>query len=321
MSEPLVIVEHLSKAYPSHRARGSVRAVSDVSFVINSRDTLGLVGESGSGKTTVGRCLLKFIEPDRGRLTFEGIDITAMPEKSFRKLRSRVQMVFQEPYHSLNPRMTIFDTVAEPLRIHSGLFTRLIRDRVHELIREVRLDERHLRRYPHQLSLGQQQRVGIARAIATNPSFLVLDEPTSALDPSIRADVIDLLLSIQSVHTMTYLYISHDLSAVRYMCNRVAVMYLGSLVEFGTTEQIFEQPLHPYTRALLSAALASDPKMKRPRYALTSRIVVPSMARRGCPLHSRCPEVRPQCEVESQTLADVGEGHRVACWRVHELGT
>lgn len=314
-SPPLVRVEQLVKRFPIRGSSSFVSAVSDVSFEIQPGETLGLVGESGSGKTTVGRCLLKLIPPTSGTITFRGEDITRLSEPEFRPYRRQLQCVFQEPYYSLNPRYTAFDTLAEPLRL-SGLRDKAeVRRRVDELAERVRLDKRQLDAYPHQMSSGEQQRVGIARALATNPALIVLDEPTSMLDLSVRAEIIDLLIALQSELKLAYLFISHDLTTVEYLCHRVAVMYLSQVVEFGTVQQVFGAPLHPYSRALLSSALPADPTVRRATYLLQGEIPSPVNLPDGCFLASRCPEVKPECRLQPQSLVDVGDGHLVRCWR------
>ena len=312
---PLVRVEQLVKRFPVRGSDGFVSAVSDVSFEIGAGETLGLVGESGSGKTTVGRCLLKLIPPTSGRIAFRGEDITNLSQAEFRPYRRHLQSVFQEPYYSLNPRYTAFTTIAEPLRLLGERDKNKLQARVSELAARVRLDARSLAAYPHQMSSGEQQRVGIARALATNPDLVVLDEPTSMLDLSVRAEIIDLLIALQQEFRLAYLFISHDLTTVEYLCHRVAVMYLSQIVELGTVGQVFGNPIHPYSRALLSSALPADPKVRRSSYLMQGEIPSPVNLPLGCYLASRCPEVRPECRAEPQVLTDVGDGHLVRCWR------
>jgi oligopeptide/dipeptide ABC transporter ATP-binding protein len=312
---PLLRVEHLVKHFPVRGSDSFVSAVSDVSFEIRAGETLGLVGESGSGKTTVGRCLLKLIPPTSGCILYRGEDITALSDAEFRPYRRYLQSVFQEPYYSLNPRFTAFNTIAEPLRLLGERDKTTIRSKVVELADRVRLDARNLAAYPHQMSSGEQQRVGIARALATNPELVVLDEPTSMLDLSVRAEIIDLLIALQQQLGLAYLFISHDLTTVEYLCHRVAVMYLSQIVEFGTVAQVFGNPQHPYSRALLSAALPADPNVRRSSYLLQGEIPSPVDLPLGCYLASRCPEVKPECRSDPQLLADVGEDHLVRCWR------
>lgn len=307
-------VENLVKKFPVARSDAFLSAVGNVSFEIARGETLGLVGESGSGKTTVGRCLLRLTPPTSGAVWFRGDEITSLTEREFRPLRPKMQMVFQEPYYSLNPRYTSFDTIAEPLRLEGVKGNSLV-DRVSQLADLVRLDERKLHSYPFQLASGEQQRVGIARAIATNPELVVLDEPTSMLDLSVRAEIIDLLIALQQEFKLTYLFISHDLTTVEYICHRVAVMYLSQIVEFGSVDQVFKTPMHPYSRALLSSALPPDPNIKRANYLLTGEIPSPVNLPVGCYLAGRCPEVRAECRNQPQTLQDLGDGHLIRCWR------
>jgi oligopeptide/dipeptide ABC transporter ATP-binding protein len=316
VNEPLVRVANLVKRFPIEGTDSFVSAVSDVSLEIGRGETLGLVGESGSGKTTVGRCLLKLIEPTSGAIFFRGEDITQLSEKAFLPHRRAMQMVFQEPNYSLNPRYRVFDTVAEPLILSGEARGRSLRDRVLELLGHVRLDERKLDAYPHQMSNGEQQRVAVARAIATNPELVVLDEPTSMLDLSVRAEIIDLLIALQEKFKLSYLFISHDLTTVEYICHRVAVMYLSEIVEFGTVAQVFTSPQHPYSRALLSSALAADPRAKRSSYVLEGEIPSPVNLPPGCYLASRCPEATRACRSSPQSLRPLEDGRLVRCWRV-----
>jgi oligopeptide/dipeptide ABC transporter ATP-binding protein len=312
---PLVRVENLVKRFPIKGTDDVVSAVTNVSLEIGRGETLGLVGESGSGKTTVGRCLLKLIEPTSGAIFFRGEDITHLSEKAFLPYRRAMQMVFQEPNHSLNPRYTAFDTVAEPLLL-SGVERRSLRARVLDLLGHVRLDERKLDAYPHQMSNGEQQRVAVARAIATNPELVVLDEPTSMLDLSVRAEIIDLLIALQETFQLSYLFISHDLTTVEYICHRVAVMYLSEVVESGTVEQVFSSPQHPYSRALLSSALPADPRARRSSYILEGEIPSPVNLPQGCHLASRCPEATRICRSAPQSLEPLEDGRLARCWRV-----
>jgi oligopeptide/dipeptide ABC transporter ATP-binding protein len=316
VEQPLLRVENLVKHFPIARSDSFVQAVSDVSFEIKSGQTLGLVGESGSGKTTVGRCILKLIPLTGGSIRFRGEDISGLGKREFRPYRRKMQMVFQEPYYSLNPYYTAYDTISEPLRLNGEKSKAALDERVSELMEYVRLDRRLLQAYPFQMNSGAQQRVGIARAIATNPDLVVLDEPTTMLDLSIRAEIIDLLIALQKEFQLTYLFISHDLTTVEYICHQVAVMYLSQMVEFGTVKQVFNSALHPYSRALLSSALPADPGVRRTSYLLKGEIPSPVDLPTGCYLASRCPEVRPECLHQPQVLQDVGDGHLVRCWRV-----
>jgi oligopeptide transport system ATP-binding protein len=292
--------------------------VNGVSLHINRGEALALVGESGSGKTTVGRCILRLIEPTAGTITFLGEDVTAMTPERFRPWRPRIQLVFQEPYDSLNPRMRIGRILDEPLMLANQSTAGPRRQRVLELLDMVGLGASFLNLYPHQLSGGEQQRVGIARAIATNPELVVLDEPTSALDVSVRAEILDLLTDLQQRLGFAYLFISHDLTAVRRVCQRVAIMYLGKIVETGGTDEIFARPLHPYSRALLSSVLYPDPHQPRARFLLRGEIPSPITLPAGCHLHPRCPWATPECTHGYPPLDELLPGRRVACFRARE---
>jgi oligopeptide transport system ATP-binding protein len=295
-----------------------VHAVEDVTLSIAPGETLGLVGESGCGKSTLGRTMLRLIEPTSGRITLQGQDITRLPAAELRKARRQMQFIFQDPFSSLDPRMTVREIVAEPLRIH-----RLCSDRASELVTIRRLLDRvglkveALDRYPHEFSGGQRQRIGVARALAVEPAFIVCDEPLSALDVSIQAQIINLLLDLRESLGVGYLFISHDLEVVRYISHRVAVMYLGRIMEIGPTRQLTERRLHPYTRALLSAAPVAEPGRKQQRLLLTGDVPSPLTPPKGCPFHPRCPRHVPgTCDAEVPALreVDVGSAHRVACY-------
>ena len=322
-AEPLVVAEHLSVEYDLGHGglfggpRRTLRAVEDVSFEIHRGETLGLVGESGSGKTTTGRALLRKVPIAVGRITFGGTDITNLRGEELRRFRRRMQLVFQDPYASLNPRMRVFDLVAEPLLVH-GLVPRLraAEGRVRELLGLVGLPEDAMFRYPHAFSGGQRQRIGIARALSLHPEFIVADEPVSALDVSIRAQVVNLLQDLQEQLELTYLFIAHDLSVVRHISHRIAVMYAGKLVEVGTPEQIYADPKHPYTEALLSAVPVPDPEIERSRQRIVLSGSVPNLANppSGCRFHTRCPLVIDRCRVEEPPLEERAPGHRAACW-------
>ena len=310
---PLLEVQDLVMHFRQD-AKRVVKAVNGVSFVISPGEALALVGESGSGKTTVGRSLLRLIEPTGGRVAFLGQDITAMPVSRFRPLRSRLQMVFQEPFASLNPRMRVGRIVEEPLLLAGEGDARRRRERCLEALSLVGLPPSAGTGFPHQFSAGEQQRIGIARAIATRPDLVVLDEPTSALDVSVRAEILALLDDLRRKLNLAYLFISHDLAAVQRVCQRVAIMYLGRIVETGATDELFAQPKHPYSRALLSSALFPDPKRTAPRFLLKGEIPSPINLPTGCHLHQRCPWAQPICATEAPGLETIMPGHLVSCF-------
>lgn len=316
-----VTVQQLHKHFHVRGSRTPIKAVNGVSFEIPAGTTLGLVGESGSGKSTVGRCLLRLLEPTSGSVHIGDTDLIELSTRDLRHKRSSMQMIFQDPYDSLNPRMTIGDLVEEPLLLHTQLGDAERRTRAEELLRLVRLDPQHLDRLPHQMSGGQLQRVGIARAIATEPDFLVLDEPTSSLDLSVRAGVLRLLKELQERLGMTYLLISHDLATVGAYCDRMAVMYLGAIVEIGSAAEIFQRPQHPYTQALLSADLPPDPRAAVGRHMLEGELPSPLDLPSGCLFSSRCPLVREDClpaHPDHRVVDAAGLGHSVACVRVDD---
>jgi oligopeptide transport system ATP-binding protein len=310
---PLLEVQDLVMHFRQDANR-VVKAVNGVSFVISPGEALALVGESGSGKTTVGRSLLRLIEPTGGRVAFLGQDITAMPVSRFRPLCSRLQMVFQEPFASLNPRMRVGRIVEEPLLLAGEGDARRRRERCLEALSLVGLPPSAGTGFPHQFSAGEQQRIGIARAIATRPDLVVLDEPTSALDVSVRAEILALLDDLRRKLNLAYLFISHDLAAVQRVCQRVAIMYLGRIVETGATDELFAQPKHPYSRALLSSALFPDPKRTVPRFLLKGEIPSPINLPTGCHLHQRCPWAQPICATEAPGLETIMPGHLVSCF-------
>jgi oligopeptide/dipeptide ABC transporter ATP-binding protein len=294
---------------------GVVKAVDGVSLSVAPRETVGLVGESGCGKSTFGRTVLRLIEPTAGRIEFEGADITARPQAELRPLRRRMQIIFQDPYGSLNPRMSVHDTIAEALTIHRIATSRdEITGRVLALLKKVGLREDQARRYPHEFSGGQRQRVGIARALAVQPKFIVADEPISALDVSIQAQIVNLLKDLQEEMGLAYLFIAHDLKVVQYLSTRVAVMYLGKVVEAAASAPLYDGPKHPYTRALMSAVPVPDPAKKRKRIVLQGDVPSPLAPPSGCTFHPRCPIAeKGLCDVKVPELREVDPGHHVAC--------
>jgi oligopeptide/dipeptide ABC transporter ATP-binding protein len=318
MAEPLLQVRGLSKIFPVGHGR-LLTAVNDISLEIGRGEALALVGESGSGKTTLGRCVLALIEPTSGSILFRGDDIFSLPRPRMRDFRRRVQMVFQEPYASLSPRMTIGRIVEEPLRLCPELTSAQRLVRVRAALAMVRLEASASVKYPHQFSAGEQQRIAIARAIVTQPQLVVLDEPTSALDVSVRAEILDLLAELRQRLHLSYMFISHDLAALRRVCDRVAVMYLGKIVEAGATETMFARPLHPYTRALLSSVLYPDPKVTLPRFVLSGEIPSPIDLPSGCHLHQRCPWASTDCSRRYPALEQLAPERWVACFRAREI--
>jgi len=313
----VLVVDDLQMHFPLRsiipwRAPRVVRAFDGVSLRVAAAETLGLVGESGCGKSTLARCVLRLVEPTRGRVLLDDENLTALPEEALRRRRRDIQMVFQDPTASLNPRLSVAATVEEPLALHTPLTGAARRGRVDEVLEEVGLGAGLRDRYPHQLSGGQRQRVNIARAIATHPRLVVLDEPTSALDVSLRARVILLLAELKRRMGMTYLFISHDLSTVRYLCDRVAVMYLGVLVEEAPAAELFDHPAHPYTRALLSCIPVPDPDVAPVRLTLSGEVPSPVDIPTGCRLRGRCPLAQPVC-AEPVPVREIAPGHTVAC--------
>lgn len=319
MAENLLEVNGLKKYFPikkgvfSHTV-GHVKAVDDVSFTIKKGETLGLVGESGCGKTTTGRCILRLIEPTAGSVKYKGEEVTTMSGERLREMRRRMQIIFQDPYSSLNPRITVGGMLTEILKVHGLRNTESeMKDRVEELLKTVGLNPLHARRYPHEFSGGQRQRIGIARALSVEPDFIVCDEPVSALDVSIQSQVLNLLMDLQQSLGLTYLFIAHDLSVVKHISDRVAVMYLGEIVEITDYKSLYADPKAPYTEALLSAVPIANPRSKRDRIVLTGDVPSPANVPTGCYFHPRCPKVFEDCKTVHPLLADDNAGHTVRC--------
>ncbi len=302
------------------RTVGAVKAVDGLSFSVKRGETLGLVGESGCGKSTTGRAILQLHRPTAGTVNFDGKELTKLNGESLRQMRRKVQIIFQDPYASLNPRMTVGDIVGEPIRVHNLRTGKEVRTRVEELLRVVGLNPYFINRYPHEFSGGQRQRIGIARALAVEPDFIVCDEPVSALDVSIQAQIINLLQDLQGQFGLTYLFIAHNLSVVKHISDRVAVMYLGKMVELAPSKQLYANPMHPYTQALLSAVPIPDPEIEKQRQRIILQGDVPSPLNppSGCHFHTRCPIVIDKCKAEDPPFQDYGGGHFVACWRATE---
>ncbi len=317
----LLVVRDLEKHFPIKkgfwsRTVGQVRAVDGISFDILPGEVLGLVGESGCGKTTAGRSILRLIEPTDGEVVFDGRDVLEMGRGELRRLRAEMQIIFQDPYSSLNPRMTVGSMLGEALRIHGVAEGAQVRERVKELLEVVGLAPQHAGRYPHEFSGGQRQRIGIARALSVNPRFIVCDEPVSALDVSVQAQVINLLQDLQREFDLTFLFIAHDLAVVEHISDRVAVMYLGKLMELAEAVELYRNPLHPYTRALLSSIPIPEPRARRERIVLEGDVPSPAHPPSGCPFHPRCPIATSECAEVTPEFRDVGGGHFVACIKV-----
>ena len=327
MSETLIEVKDLKMYFPVtkgivlRRKIGDVKAVDGLTFSIRKGETLGLVGESGCGKSTTGRALIQLYKPTTGEVIFHGTDLTKLPPEQMRQMRRKVQMIFQDPYASLNPRMTVGDIIAEPIMVHNlRKGKEAVRERVQELLKLVGLNPYFINRYPHEFSGGQRQRIGIARALAVEPEFVVCDEPVSALDVSIQAQILNLLEDLQNQLGLTYLFIAHGLAAVKHISDRVAVMYLGKIVEIAAGAQLYQAPTHPYTQALLSAVPIPDPALERTRarIILTGDVPSPLNPPSGCRFHTRCPIATEQCKQEEPELKDIGGGHMVSCHRSSE---
>jgi peptide/nickel transport system ATP-binding protein len=328
-TRPLVDVRNLKKYYPItrgllRRVVGHVKAVDDVSFAIHQGETLGLVGESGCGKTTTGRCMLRAVDPTEGQILFDRddgnvVDVATAHGSALKALRKDMQMIFQDPFSSLNPRWTLVEIVGEPLRAFGVAKGAAMEARVAELLRRVGLRPEYMRRYPHAFSGGERQRIGIARALALNPKLVVADEPVSALDVSVRAQTLNLLTDLQHEFDLTYLFISHDLSVVQYICDRVVVMYVGKVVEVASTDALYFHPLHPYTEALLSAVPKPDPTAVSARIVLQGEVADPGNPPPGCPFHPRCPYARERCRTEMPELRELEPDHLVRCHRADEL--
>jgi peptide/nickel transport system ATP-binding protein len=330
MQEELLLdVKGLKKFFPIRRGLlqkvvGSVRAVDDVTFFLRHKETLSLVGESGCGKTTTSRCILRAIVPTEGEVLYrsaggEVLNLATLPGKDFQALRREMQMIFQDPFASLNPRMTLLDIVGEPLLVHGEKNAAVRTERVAELLRLVGLRPEYMRRYPHAFSGGQRQRIGIARALALNPRLVVADEPVSALDVSVQAQILNLMLELQEQLGLTYLFVAHDLSVVRHISDRVAVMYVGRIVETAKTEELFSRPLHPYTEALLSAVPKPDPRLRSERIVLQGEVADPANPPPGCYFNPRCAYANEECRTKTPQQKELAPNHFVSCHRAGEL--
>ncbi|SFJ81434.1 oligopeptide/dipeptide ABC transporter, ATP-binding protein, C-terminal domain-containing protein [Paenibacillus sp. UNC496MF] len=317
-AQALLEVSGLKKYFPIKagllgRTVGQVKAVDDISFTINKGETFGLVGESGSGKSTVGRTILRLNDKTDGEVRFDGIDLFDLPPDELRRLRPKMQLIFQDPYSSLNPRVRIGDAIGEALLDHGLASPAEVRERVLDVLTACGLSSYHYDRFPHEFSGGQRQRIGIARALVLNPDLIIADEPVSALDVSIQAQIINLFRGMQQKQGLTYLFISHDLSVVEHLCSHIGVMYLGSMMETASRDELFRNPLHPYTKALLSAVPVPIPKLKRERIVLSGELPNPANPPSGCKFHTRCPFAVPRCREEVPQFREVGSGHKVAC--------
>lgn len=323
MTEAIVKLENLKKHFPIRggvfsRVVGDIKAVDDVSLTINKGETLGLVGESGCGKSTLGRTILKLLEPTGGKVFYKGSEIFQTSKEELRNLRKEIQIIFQDPYSSLNPRLTVGEIIGESLEIHGVARGKKKQERIEYMLDVCGLAPHHHRRYPHEFSGGQRQRIGIARALTLNPEFVVADEPISSLDVSIQAQIVNLMEDLQDKFGLTYLFISHDLSMVRHISDNVAVMYLGKLVEKSSKTELYQNPLHPYTRALLSAVPVMDPDAKSKRIILTGDVPSPANPPRGCNFNPRCRYALDLCREEEPELREINTGHMVACHLVEK---
>jgi peptide/nickel transport system ATP-binding protein len=323
VTEPLLQVRDLVTHFSAHhglwgKSEGTVRAVDGVSLEIQRGETLGLVGESGCGKSTLGRSVLRLVEPTAGSVRFDGQELAALTQRQLRPLRRRLQLIFQDPYASLNPRMTVGEIVGEGLVIHKLASGRKRQERVEELIQKMGLAPDAIDRYPHEFSGGQRQRIGIARALAVSPELVIADEPVSALDVSVQAQIVNLLMDLQRELGLTYLFIAHDLKLIEHVSNRVAVMYLGKIVELADAAELYRRPKHPYTQALLSAVPVPDPERRRTRIILQGEVPSPIHPPPGCAFHPRCPYAFDRCKRETPPLYDLGQAHTAACFLVEE---
>ncbi len=319
--QDLVMVKDLVKYFPVRgglfqQVKAWVQAVDNVSFTVKEGETLGLVGESGCGKTTVGRSMLRLIEPTSGRVEFGGVNVLALKGQELKAMRRNMQIIFQDPYASLDPRIPVGESIAEGLKIHGIGNGQERQEIVMDTLKKVGLESYHARRYPHEFSGGQRQRIGIARALALQPQFIVADEPVSALDVSIQSQVLNILKDLQREFKLTYLFIAHNLSVVEHISDRVAVMYLGKVVEVSARDELFRNPLHPYTQALMSAIPIPDPTVKRERIILQGDVPSPLNPPKGCRFHPRCPVAIDICSQQEPLLEDIKSGHMAACWRV-----
>jgi oligopeptide/dipeptide ABC transporter ATP-binding protein len=318
MSEPLLAIEDLRTYFPIHegflrRQTGAVRAVDGITLQVFPGETLGVVGESGCGKSTMGRSILRLVEPTSGSITFAGEDILTLSSSRMRAMRREMQVVFQDPYASLNPRYTVSQILSEPMEVHNLYTSSQRKQRVNALLQRVGLDPSYGRRFPHEFSGGQRQRIGIARALTLNPKLMILDEPVAALDVSVQSQVINLLEDVQADFNLTYIFIAHDLSVVKHISDRVLVMYLGRMAELTSSDELFANPLHPYTKALLSAVPIPNPRMKRERIILQGDIPNPSNPPSGCVFHTRCPLVTSVCKTDVPEWREIKPGHFTAC--------